>query len=118
MQRACAKCKDPKAGTVFWTFEQVNNGLYEAHLKIPSQGAYAGAITAPSLMTHSLQHPSMLLHCRLGHMNEAYIRTLITNKVIEGLLENPPLGKSATMPLVKVHVDLVGPLPPSLKGER
>jgi hypothetical protein len=142
--KTCAECKDPKTGQVLWTFEQAQNGLYEAALEIPSDVAYAGATTTPSEGNKSgLQHPSMLLHCRLGHMNEAYMKTLIQNKAIKGLPEkftpapqdmhtsclpcieaktqakpHPAVGKKADAPLAKVHVDLVGPLPTSLKGER
>lgn len=142
--KAHAECKDPSTGQVLWTFKQSQNGLYEATLQLPPSDEFAGAAsTVCQCNSHSLQHPSILLHYRLGHMSEAYMKTLISKGDVKGLPKSftplpkelhsscepcieaktqakphPNMRSRATRPLEKVHVDLVGPLPTTLRGER
>ena len=129
---------------MLWVFELAKNGLYEATLLLPQDDATACVVsTAHDPDSTCVQHPSMLLHYRLGHMGEAYLKRLISSGAIEGLPKtftplpkelhtsclpciesktqaqpHPSVRSRATRPLEKVHVDLVGPLPTSLKGER
>lgn len=130
-----AQCKDPQSGQVLWTFEQGDGGLYETSVEEASV-----TVTSPS--AHAL-HPSVLLHSRLGHMGEGSIQSLIKHRAIQGLPTSytpppcpPPQGCStciqakaharphprtdarAAAPLDRIHADLVGPLPPNLKGQR
>ena len=142
--KTCAECRNPSTGEVLWTFEEGESGLYEATIQLPPSDTFAGATTtACQCHAHSLQHPTILLHYRLGHMSESYIQTLIKAGSIQGLpkaythvpkelhtsclpcieaksqAKAHPLNRTrAKQPLAKVHVDLVGPLPGSLKGER
>jgi len=103
----------------------------------------AGAVTNDCISPAALNHPTVLLHHRLGHMCKDYLRNLVNKQAITGLpakFTPPPakfhdnclpciMAKSqakphplqrtrASAPLAKVHVDLVGPYTTGLKGER
>jgi hypothetical protein len=142
--QSSAECRDPATGKVLWTFKHAPSGLYEAQLPSIPEGETAGAVsTSCQCNHHTLQHPSILLHYRLGHMSEGCMRTLVRTGGIEGLpktftappkelhssclpciegktqAKSHPLVRSRARALLsKVHVDLVGPKPSTLKGER
>ena len=130
-----AMCLDPKTGKVLWRFKRSPQGLYEA--RVLSSEDYSPKLTGAEL------HPSVVLHRRLGHMGEASITQLCKYQAIEGLpahykkppyplssdclpciqsktqaKPHPSLGTRATGLLDKVHLDLVGPLPTGLFGQR
>lgn len=140
-----ALCRDPKTGAVLWAFRQGQLGLYEAKVREGSlQKGKGNSVTAATAQVGQAQlHPTELLHRRLGHLGETSIKTLIRYKAIEGLpaVYTPPpapfqtvcvpciqgklqasphplLRRRASRPLERVHVDLVGPLPKSVKGHR
>ena len=141
--KATAECRNSTTGEVMWTFKRGHSGLYEGTLLIDNK-EFAGAVTSTcKCELHSLQHPSILLHYRLGHMSEGYMRTLIKGEAISDLPKkfipvpkelhlsclpciqgktqakpHPPVCSRAPSILNKVHVDLVGPLPYALRGER
>ena len=131
-----ALCKNPKTGAVVWSFTQGQLGLYEAKLR-------QQALTTTSSLSTTPLHPTVLLHRQLGHLGESSLKALIRHQSIIGLPTtyiSPPIPfpssclpciqtKSQSQPhspvnlrvvqiLVKVHCDLVGPLPLSLKGHR
>ena len=145
-----AECKDPATGKVLWSFVQGDNGLYQAQVEIPPpQSSHAAVAAIPkercatAHTSHPQHTPSMLLHYRLGHMSEGYIKTLVRKGAIAGLPKtfssphkdisqccvpciqaktqatpHPLQRKRAPNALSKVHVDLVGPLSPTVKGQR
>jgi transposase InsO family protein len=103
----------------------------------PNQGPPAPADHSAST------HPTEQLHWRLNHMSESSVRTLIRHQAIEGLPATyvaPPRPLSTTCtpciqgktqakphPLIraragaildKIHVDLVGPFPPTIRSHR
>jgi hypothetical protein len=138
-----AECRDPSTGKVLWTFKEGESGLYEAKVPRESDRVTTAVCTTCECEVHSLKHPSILLHYRLGHMSEKYMKTLIQNQSIDGLPKTfVPLPKElhlsclpcieaktqaqphplqrtrARGPLEKIHLDLVGPKPTSLRGHR
>ena len=139
-----AECKDPSTGKVLMTFKQASNGLYETSLPCSASARTAAVATTCACKGSSLAHPTVLLHHRLGHISQGYLRTLITCKSIRGLPRtympvpaplhtsclpcieaktqaqpHPPQRTRAERVLEKVHCDLVGPYPVAgLKGEQ
>jgi len=136
-----AVCKDPRTGSVLWTFHRRSSGLYEA--EVSATPAALATDSAAKSSTGPI-HPTTLLHLRLGHPGEGSMRTLINAQSIEGLPVTyvaPPLpfttdclpcihGKTQASPhpLVldratrrgeRIHVDLMGPMPvTSIRGHR
>ena len=126
------------------TFKKAKNGLYETSIPCPTSAQTAAATTTCACKGNSLAHPTVLLHHRLGHIGQGYLRTLITSKSIQGLPHtytpvpaplhtsclpciesktqaqpHPPQRTRAQGVLNKVHCDLVGPYPVAgLKGEQ
>ena len=142
--QAYADCKDSATGEVLWRFHRHGQGLYEADLHVPAATptAKVAATTCCQCDTLPITHPAMLHHYRLGHMGEGTMK-LLCKQGLKGLPEHlpappqslhnsclpciesktqaaphPPLAVRASGPLVKIHADLVGPNPVSLRGER
>ncbi|NBU34767.1 hypothetical protein EBS40_09175, partial [bacterium] len=125
--------------TALWTFHQGPGGLYEAKVRAHT----AASASTCKCRTQQLLHSTVLLHHRLGHLGEDSMKKLIASEAIVGLPKSytpPPLpfstgclpciqGKTqatphpsvrsrAAAPLDRIHCDLVGPLPPTLRGHR
>jgi len=72
-----AECRDPRTGKLTWQFSVGPSGLYEARLRT-SATRYthlAGSVT--TIPAEESLHPTTLLHQRLGHISDTYLRTLI-----------------------------------------
>ena len=134
--QAHAECRNPGTGEVTWHFHLGKGGLYEAHCDKQAMLATCECGGEAKL------HPTELLHRRLGHLGETSLRRLIHHQAMDGLPSTynaPPQTLSSCLPCIqgktqaqphpsvrsraaarldKVHVDLVGPLPTSIRGER
>jgi hypothetical protein len=128
-----------------WVFpHDPSSGLYSttlaAAIGAPESGeeALSTDVSAPSLA-----HPTVLLHHKLGHLSEGYLKTLIQQQAAVGLPKSytqppmplqaccepcimskaqakphPPNPTRKAKPLERVHMDLVGPMPMSQRGHK
>ena len=138
-----ALIKDPTTQETLWIFKVGSSGLYEAQVPGFTKPLPAGAFSTIIQETHA-DHPTSLLHQRLGHISDKYLQHLIQHQAIQGLpqqYEAPPIphhtacgtciqskakhvphNQKRTRALAKLdllHADLVGPLPvTSVNGHR
>lgn len=127
-----AVCVDSVTNKDLWKFTATPTGLYTAHT------------TLPTATVCTTEHTTDLLHQRLGHISDGYLRTLIGKKAVTGLpptwaapslphhvtcracieakakkVSHPPSQHRAAAPLARVHADLVGPVTDiSVQGHR
>jgi hypothetical protein len=79
-----AECRNPTTGQVLWHFQQGSNGLYEGTLECPTAPITA-AQTECTCNSNIVDHSTVLLHHRLGHISESYLQLLVKNQAITGL---------------------------------